>query len=185
MSNWIYCTLDVLAGSGEIDQIHERLVRPSLDLVNWVAESNHQPVDEVTGWLKKLLHFQLIQRFDSDFIDYSDFLSLDLTDATYRPIVDRHLNEVSEAHPKAIFLLDYRPDSGEYEKKVIRSGKVVREIVCRRPQAAGQHWLPLDIFEPFTAEHESRIHKFGSLWDSWLDAAIAAATELKNQQGAV
>jgi hypothetical protein len=57
MSNWIDYNLDVLAGNpAEINQIAERLNQPSLELANWIAQRDGQPLSAVREGLKEPGH---------------------------------------------------------------------------------------------------------------------------------
>jgi hypothetical protein len=67
-------------------------------------------------------------------------------------------------------------------KLVIRAGEVVQEVFDGDQQAQGLDWALLDIFAPFRAEYYGEEHEFGSLWTSWLDAIVAAAKALKDEQ---
>jgi hypothetical protein len=96
MSNWIHYTIDVLAGSpAENNQIAEKLNQPSLELANWIAGRDGQPVSAVGEGLKGLLEFK---------------------DKFYG-IVDGHLTEVSRAFPEAIFLLEHFDARASYSGK--------------------------------------------------------------------
>ena len=60
--HWIDYSLDVLAGSpAEINQIAERLNQPSLELANWIAQRDGQPVNAVGEALKALLEFKTVK----------------------------------------------------------------------------------------------------------------------------
>jgi hypothetical protein len=45
-------------------------------------------------------------------------------------------------------------------------------------------WALLDIFAPFKAEYYGEKAEFGSLWQPWLEAVMAAAIQLKGGDGA-
>jgi hypothetical protein len=185
MSNWIDYTLDVLAGSpAEINQIAERLNQPSLELVNWIAERDGQPVSAVEEGLKELLEFKTVKNlgYVANEINKARRFSLAFK-SRYYGIVDSHLVEVSEAFPKAIFLLEYFDMQASYSgKRVIRAGEVVQEVFDGDQQVQGLDWALLDIFAPFRAEYHGEEHEFGSLWTTWLDAIVAAAKALKDEQ---
>jgi hypothetical protein len=185
MANWIDYNLDVLAGSpAEINQIAERLNQPSLELANWTAERDGQPVNEVAEGLKELVEFKTVKNLgyvNSD-INKARRFSLEFKDRHYG-IVNSHLVEVSEAFPTAIFLLEYCDMQASYAgKRVIRAGEVVQEVFDGDQQVQGLDWALLDIFSPFKAEYYGEEHEFGSLWTSWVDAIVAAAEALKDEQ---
>jgi hypothetical protein len=62
----------------------------------------------------------------------------------------------------------------------MRAGKVVREVFDGDKQVGP--WALLDIFAPFRAEYYGKAAEFGSLWQPWLDAVIAAAGRLKGDE---
>jgi hypothetical protein len=185
MSNWIDYSLDVLAGSpAEINQIAERLNQPSLELTGWIARRDGQQANEVTEALKELLDFKAIRNlgYVSNDVNKARRFSLAFKSRFYG-IVDSHLIEVSEAFPKAIFLLEYRDAQASYAgKRVIRAGEIVREVFDGDQRVQGLDWALLDIFAPFKAEYYGEEHEFGSLWAPWLDAIVAAAKALKDQR---
>ena len=187
MSNWIDWKLDVLASNpDEINHISERLNQPSPELVNWVAQRFDQPVSEVAQGLTKLLEFKLVKnlgyvdntlnkarRFRTEFADKRD------------GIVRSHLFEISEAFPAAIFLLEYCDAQASYTgKQVIRAGEVVQEVFDGDQQLQSLDWALLDIFAPFKAEYYGERAEFGSLWQPWMEAVMAAARQLKGGEDA-
>jgi hypothetical protein len=186
MSNWIDYHLDVLAMSpAEIGQIAERLNQPSLELVTWIAQRDVQPVSEVAEGLKELLKFKTVKNlgYVSNDVNKARRFSLAFKSRSYG-IVDSHLVEISEAFPKAIFLLEYFDVQASYSgKRVMRAGEVVQEVFDGDQKAQGLDWALLDIFAPFRAEYYGEEHGFGSLWNSWLDAIQEAAKALKDKQG--
>jgi len=98
-------------------------------------------------------------------------------------IVDRHLGEISEEFPSAIFLLTFCDMQASYSgKTVIRAGELVQHIHDGNQQAQAQDWTLLDIFAPFWAEYGNGL-PFGSLWNQWVDDVIAAARALKSLDG--
>jgi hypothetical protein len=107
MSNWIDYNLDVLAGSpAEINQIAEKLNQPSLELANWIAQRDGQPVSGAAGGLQELLEFKAVRNLSyvsNDFNKTRRF-SFSFKDRHYGIIVS-HLAEVSVAFPGAVFLL--------------------------------------------------------------------------------
>jgi hypothetical protein len=180
LNNCLNYTLDVLASRAEFSEICERLNRPSLELIRRIAERFDEPADKIAGWVtdERLLDFELVEPVDTA------LLSLYCRDE-HRCIVDNHLVEVSHAYPKAIFLLDYNNSYARYTaRRVIRAGEVVQEIVDDDWQVQRSDWALLDIFAPFKAEYYSQ-KEFGSLWDSWLDSVIEAATRLKERRTAM
>jgi len=188
MSNWIDYTLDVLAiNPAEMNQVAERLTRPSPELAGWVAQRSGQPVDEVAEGLKELLEFKNARNLGSanSALNKARRFDLEFKDKWYG-IANNHLFEVSEEFPKAVFLLEYHDGQASYSgKRVIRAGEVVREVHDGDQQAMGLDWALLDIFAPFRAEYYSEEHEFGSLWQPWLDAIMAAAKALKDGQASM
>jgi len=186
MPNWIDYNLDVLAGSpAEINQIADRLNQPSLELANWIAQRDGQPVSAVGEGLKELLEFKTVKNLGYVHHDVNKArrFSLEFKDKFYG-IVDSHLTEVSRAFPAAIFLLEYFDTQASYTgMRVIRAGEVVQEVFDGDQQVQGLDWALPDIFAPFKAEYFGEEHEFGSLWTTWLDAIMAAVKGLKDIQG--
>ena len=186
MSNWIDYSLDVLAGSpAEINQIAERLNQPSLELANWIAQRDGQPVNAVGEALKELLVFKMVKNlgYVNHDINKARRFSLEFKDKFYG-IVDSHLTEVSRAFPAAIFLLEHFDTHASYSgKRVKRAGEVVQEVFDGDQQVQGLDWALLDIFAPFRAEYYGEEHEFGSLWTTWVDAIVSAVKGLKDTQG--
>ncbi len=178
MSNWVDYTLDVLASSpAEINRIADRLNQPSLELAAWAARRSGQPVAEVAANLKELLEFKTVQNLGclNNDVNKARRFSLELKDRYYG-IASSHVFEVSKEYPKAVFLLKYSDDMASYAgKRVIRAGELVREVHDSDQQVQGLDWALLDIFAPFRAEYYGEQHEFGSLWQYWVDAIIAAA----------
>jgi len=187
MSNWIDWDLDVLASNpDEINHISERLNQPSPQLVNWIAQRFERSVSEVAEGLTELLAFKAVRnlgyidntlnkarRFRIEFKDKRD------------GTVRSHLFEISEAFPAAIFLLEYRDTQSSYTgKQVIRAGEVVQEVFDGDQQVQSLDWALLDIFAPFKAEYYGEESEFGSLWQPWLEAVMAAARQLKGGEDA-
>ncbi|MGA2859029.1 MAG: hypothetical protein ABSE40_19335 [Candidatus Sulfotelmatobacter sp.] len=185
MSNWIDYGLDVLASNqDEMNQIAERLNQPSQELANWVAQRFEQPVSEVTEGLKRLLEFKAVKNLGylNNSVNKARRFSISFNDKRHG-IVWSHLLEVSGTFPAAIFLLEYCDEGVSYAgKKVIRAGKVVQEVHDGDQQVQGLDWALLDIFAPFRTEYYGETAEFGSLWQPWLDAVIAAARQLKDDQ---
>ena len=177
MSNWIDCQLDVLASSpNEMNRITEKMNQPSLELASWLAQRLGQPVGEVVEFLKKLLEFKNLGRSDSK----DRTFSIAFRD-THWGTVRSHLFKVSEAFPAAIFLFEYRDGCAAYRgKQVIRAGEVAQEVLDGDKQVGP--WALLDIFAPFSTEYYGEVAEFGSLWQPWLEAVIAAARRLKGDQ---
>ena len=182
MSNWIDYHLDVLASSpAEINQIAERLNRPSLELANWVAQTFGQPVGEVVENLKDLLAFKTVRNlgYIDNTVNKARTFSISFRKSI--GIVRSHLSEVSEAFPTAIFLLtDYDMQASYAAKSVMRGGEEVQQIHDRNQQAQAMDWALLDIFAPFRAEHELGL-EFGSLWQEWLVDVAAVVQGLKGE----
>jgi hypothetical protein len=62
MSNWLDYEVDVLASDPhEINQIAERLKRPSSELVNWIAEQFGRSLSEDIEGLRELVQFEAVQ----------------------------------------------------------------------------------------------------------------------------
>src|SRR5579864_3692070 len=119
MSNWLDYNLDVLAGStAEINQIAEKLNQPSLQLAGWIARRDGQQLNQVTEGLKKLLEFKTVRNLGHvhDEINKARRFTLAFKDKHFG-IVDSHLAEISEAFPKAIFLLEYSDMQASYSGK--------------------------------------------------------------------
>lgn len=186
MSNWIDYSLDVLAGSpAEINQIAERLNQPSLELAGWIARRDGQQANEVTEALKELLEFKAVRNlgYVSNDVNKARRFSLSFKDRHYG-IIDSQLAEVSEEFPTAVFLLEYRDAQASYAgKRVMRVGEIVKEVFDGDQRVQGLDWALLDIFAPFETEYHGEEHAFGSLWISWVDAIVAAAKALKDEQG--
>jgi hypothetical protein len=187
MSYWIHCVLDVLAsGPNEMKRIAERLNQPSQELASWVAGRLGQPAGEVANNLPRLLEFKAVKNlvYADDRLNPARRFSIDFKDKRYG-IVWSHLDEVSVAFPAAVFLVECRHGGLSYASKtVIRAGEVVRELYDgERPDQLGVDWALLDIFAPFRTEYYGGgTFEFGSLWQPWLDAVIAAARQLKDDE---
>jgi len=186
MSYWIHCDLDVLASSpNEMKRIAERLNQPSQELASWLAERLSQPVSEVAEGLPRLLEFKAVKNlvYADDRLNQARRFRIDFN-RTRHGIVWSHLDEVSVAFPTAIFLVECRDGGLDYASKtVIRAGKVVRQLYDgERPDQLGVDWALLDIFAPFRTEYYGETAEFGSLWQPWLDAVIAAARRLKEDE---
>jgi hypothetical protein len=186
MSYWIHCDLDVLASSpNEMKRIAERLNRPSQELASRVAERLGQPVSEVAEGLSRLLEFKAVKNlvYADDRLNQARRFRIDFN-RTRHGVVWSHLGEVSLAFPAAIFLVECRDGGLDYASKtVIRDGEVVRELYDgERPDQLGVDWALLDIFAPFRTEYYGETAEFGSLWQPWLDAVIAAARQLKEDE---
>ena len=142
-------------------------------------------MSEVREGLKELLEFKTVKNlgYVANEINKARRFSLSFKDRHYG-IVDSHLAEVSEAFPAAVFLLEYFDAQASYSgKRVMRAGEVVQEVFDGDQKVQGLDWALLDIFAPFRAEYYGEEHEFGSLWNSWLDAVMAAAKGLKDNQG--
>ena len=182
MSNWIDYHLDVLASSpAEINQIAERLNRPSLELANWVAQTFGQPVGEVVENLKDLLAFKTVRNlgYSDNTVNKARRFIISFKNVT--GIVNSHLYEVSEAFPTALFLLTYCDDQANYAGKlVMRAGEEVQQIHDGDQRALAVDWVLLDIFAPFIAEYKLGL-EFGSLWQEWLFDVAAVVQGLKDE----
>jgi hypothetical protein len=171
MSYWIHCDLDVLASSpNEMKRIAERLNRPS---------------QEVAEGIPRLLEFKAVKNlvYADDRLNKARRFRIDFNRTRYG-IVWSHLDEVSEAFPAAVFLVECRDGGLDYASKtVIRAGEVVRELYDgERPDQLGVDWALLDIFAPFRTEYYGETAEFGSLWQPWVDAVLAAVRQLKDDQ---
>jgi len=183
MSNWIYCSLDVLASSPkEMNRVAERLNQPSQELSSWVAQRLSR---EVAEGLPRLLEFKAVKNLSDvdDRLNQARRFSI-VFNSKRNGIVWSHLFEVSEAFPAAIFLVECRDGGLNYaSKKVIRAGELVQELYDgERPTQLGGDWALLDIFAPFRTEYYGGVAEFGSLWQPWLDGVIAAARRLKGKE---
>ncbi len=186
MSYWIHCDLDVLASSpNEMKRIAERLNRPSQERASWLAQQTGQPVSEVAEGLPRLLEFKAVKNlvYAEDRLNPARRFRIDFN-RTRHGILWSHLDEVSVAFPTAVFLVECRDGGLDYASKtVIRAGEVVRELYDgERPDQLGVDWALLDIFAPFRTEYYGETAEFGSLWQPWLDAVIAAARRLKEDE---
>jgi len=188
MSNWIDCKLDVLASSlNEMNRVAERLNKPSQELASWVAQQTGQPVSEVAEGLPRLLEFKAVKNPDQVYDRNREHrrFSIVFKDTRYGyGIVWSHLFPVSEEFPAAVFLVECRDGGLNYaRKRVIRAGEVVQEVFDgERPTQLGGDWALLDIFAPFRTEYYGGVAEFGSLWQPWLEAVIAAARRLKDDE---
>jgi hypothetical protein len=134
-------------------------------------------------------HGKLIGILAAEFLGYvhedineARRFGLEFKDKSYS-IVDSHLIEVSRSFPAAVFLLEYFDTQASYSgKRVIRAGEIVQEVFDGNQQVQGLDWSLLDIFAPFRAEYYGEEHEFGSLWTSWVEAIVAAAKALKDEQ---
>jgi len=164
----------------EINQIGERLNRPSAQLAKRLTRVRGQPEGEIIKALedlKELLEFKpvdnpghqsedKVRRFNASFRDR-------LSDIAWS-----HILEVSDSFPVTIFLIDYYDQQWSYTGKiVIRGGEVVQEVFDGDKRSQGLDWALLDIFAPFRAEYFAE-QEFGSLWRPWLEAVMTAATRL-------
>jgi hypothetical protein len=181
VANWIDYILDVLAGSpAEIDQISERLNKPSRDLATWVAGKFGDPMNEVEKFLQELLKFKTVK--DLSFLEkHNTARRFSLLFKRYSGIVNSHLAEVSEAFPRAVFLLEHFDMQASYSgKRVIRAGQVIQEIHDGHQQSQAMDWVLVDIFAPFTAEYQLGL-EFGLLWKEWVYDLTGAVKELKEE----
>jgi hypothetical protein len=173
MSSSLDYTLDVLESSpSRMNQIAERLQRPSTKLADFVAKESSRPVKEIAEGLKDLLAFKAAEnpsRAEAG-IDKARRFRLSFSDRA-RGAVNSHLFEVSEEFPTAVFLLEYSDTGDCAGKKIIRAGEVVHQV--HDPS----DWCPLDIFAPVKAEYENG-QPFGSCWPDWLDTLKAAVGQL-------
>jgi hypothetical protein len=164
MSSSLDYTLDVLARNPlEIARIAERLKRPSPELVSFVADESGQPVKEIMEGLKDLLEFNAAENpnYAEARVKKAGRFSLSFSDRALG-VVNRHLFEVSEEFPAAVFLLEYS-DTGDYAgKKVIRAGELIHHV--HDPF----DWCPLDVFAPFKTEYFDG-QPFGSCWPDWVN----------------
>jgi hypothetical protein len=183
MSNWIDYRIDVLANSpSEINQVAERLNQPSPEIAHWIAQRDGQPMSEIAEALKGLLEFKTERNlgYVHPEVNRARRFSLEFTDRQYG-IVDSHLIEVSRTFPEAVFLVEYFDTQASYSgKRVIRAGEFVQEVFDGDQQAQGLDWALLDIFAPFRTEYYGE-YEFGSLWQRWVDAMLAAVTSLKKE----
>ncbi len=141
-------------------------------------------MSEVAEGLKELLEFKTVKNlgYVNKDVNKARRFRLEFKDKSYG-IVNSHLIRVSKAFPAAIFLLEYFDTQASYSgKRVIRAGEVVQEVFDGDQQVQGLDWALLDIFAPFRAEYYGEEHEFGSLWTPWLDATVAAAKALKDEQ---
>jgi hypothetical protein len=185
MSYWIDYYIDVLASSAsEMKRIAERLKKPSQELADWIAQQFGEDVSGIAENLKDLLEFKAVKNLDytENAANKARRFSIEFKD-WHCGIVLSHLFEVSEAFPKAIFLLEYcDPQAAHSGKQVIRAGDSVRKVVDGHQKAQGMDWALLDIFVPFRTEYYSGITEFGELWEPWLEAMMVALTQLKDKQ---
>jgi len=181
MSEWIDCTLDVLATDPkEINNIANALREPSRDLL--VRFTKTWPPDEAEmGDLREFVGFKAIsnlghlaesvnkaRRFRNSFKDHSE-----------GPIY-MHLCLVSTAFPNAIFLAHYWNIGWGYSwREVIRNGVTERSVSDGDQPAQAIEWMLLDIFAPYRAEYDRGL-PFGSMWNDWVDDLVAAANGLRD-----
>jgi hypothetical protein len=152
MSNWLDCEVEVLESDPhEINQIAERLKRPSSELVNWIAEQFGRSLSEDIEGLRKLVQFEAVQNlgYVHPSVNKARRFRLSFKDR-FTGIVRSHLGEVSQAFPEAIFLIEYRDMQYSYSgKEVIRAGEIVQSIHDGAQKAQAVDWVLLDIFAPF------------------------------------
>jgi integrase len=122
MSLYIDHHLDVLASSpAEIQQIAERLDRPSAELGNcnpiWPPEQ-----------VAELFHWETVAKLDYDHDALNKARRFHISGTRTYGIVIDHVGEVSEAFPAAIFLLAYSDEMGGAAKFVFHAGVWMREL---------------------------------------------------------
>jgi hypothetical protein len=180
MSNWIHYNVDVLASNPrEINLIAERIKEPSDELVSRFAEVCDGDVETVANNLRKLVEFNATKNLGYIQVNKAREFHIASKDK-YSAIVWSHLIEVSEAFPRAIFLLEYFDMQYSYSGKVvIRAGQVVQQVHDGNQRAQSVDWALLDIFAPFRAEYFDG-REFGSLWSEWLDDITACAEDLRS-----
>lgn len=175
MSLYIDHHLDVLASSpAEIQQIAERLDRPSAELGNCNPIWSPEQVAE-------LFHWETVAKLDygDDALNKARRFHISGT-RTYGIVID-HVGEVSEAFPAAIFLLAYSDEMGGAAKFVFHAGAWMPELEeWNQHSPYPMEWALLDIFAPFRNEYASGL-PFGSLWKPWLEAVMAAVKHLQEQ----
>ncbi len=111
--------MDVLAGSpAEIDQVSERLNKPSRELATWVASKFGDPVDDVEDFLQQLLTLKTDQDLRFLHSEINKARRFTLAFKKYSGIVNSHLVEVSEAFPRAVFLIEYYDMQWSYSGSV-------------------------------------------------------------------
>lgn len=183
MSEWIDCTLDVLATNPkEINDIAKALQEPSRDLL--VRFTTTWPPDEAEmGDLREFAGFKAIsnlgyiaesvnkaRRFQNSFKNHSE-----------APIY-MHLSLVSAAFPNAIFLAHYSNFGWGYSwREVIRNGVVERSVSDSDQPAQAIEWVLPDIFAPFRTEYQNG-QPFGSMWNKWVDDLASAANGLGSRE---
>jgi hypothetical protein len=173
MSSSLDFDLEILTNStSEMNQIAERLKRPSTKLADFVAKESSRPFEEIMEGLKELLAFKVAEnpRYSEARTDKAGRFSLSFMDRS-RGILNSHLFEVSQEFPAAVFLLEYSNTSDYAGKKVIRAGEVVHQV--HDPS----DWCPLDVFAPFKTEYYNG-QPFGSLWPEWLGSLEIAVGQL-------
>lgn len=182
MSNWIDYNVDVLASNPrEINLIAERIKEPSDELVSRLAEVCDGDVETVANNVRELVEFNATENlgYTHDSVNKARQFHTASKDK-YSDIVWSHLIEVSEAFPRAIFLLEYFDMQYSYSGKVvIRAGQVLQRLHDGNQRAQAVDWALLDIFAPFRAEYSDG-REFGSLWSQWLDDVTACAEGLRS-----
>ena len=156
MANWIDYILDVLAGNpAEIDQISERLNKPSRELATWVAS------EVKNTWMRSKTSFSNYSR--SRPTKTSAFCIARSTKLGGSAWHSRSIMASStviwlkspKPFPGHIPTIEYYDMQWSYPgKRVMSAGQIVREIHDGNQQAQAMGWVLVDIFAPFKAEYE-------------------------------
>ena len=184
MSEWIDCTLDVVATNPkEMNDIASALRNPPREflLVAFAASERRRPDDVEIEQAREVIAFKTakdlphvaeignkVWRFENSYR------------TTCEGVIDWHLSDVSAAFPNAIFLADYCNLGWNCVwKRVLRNGVTERSVSDGDQPAQGIDWVVLDIFAPFRTEYQNG-RPFGSMWKKWVDDLVAAANGLRD-----
>jgi hypothetical protein len=184
MSNWIDCTLDVLATDPkEINDLARTLREPSREsLISLLTDFDTPPADdEEIDRLRELVAFQAVRNlgYVHESVNKSRRFEKSFK-SNVQGLIDAHLCQVSSAFPNATFLAHYADMQWSCAwKEVVRNGVVERSVWDGNQRAQAIDWMLPDIFAPFRAEYETA-KPFGSMWSEWVDALIAAADGLRD-----
>jgi uncharacterized protein YdhG (YjbR/CyaY superfamily) len=186
MSNWINCSLDILASSQEeIMRIGAALRQPGEELLAWIAQKSGRAPEEVAANVKAIVSFNPKSNagYKHPSVDTESQFWNQFKDR-FSGIVFSHVYGISSDFPGAIFLAEYWNGQISFAgRRVIRAGKEVCSSYDGNQRAQGYEWVLPDIFAPYRTEYELGL-KFGSLRGQWLSEMQAELADLKAFYGA-